>query len=195
MNQDRFMEAAGFDLALMRELNSRTKLTAPPSQHLQAWRNYERQKFAVPGRHPAPDNMGYNLWTDTARTLRWAHGVLTDPAYMKRTGFAPKTIARRALARVSEAIGYRYLRGLEVIACKLEGAELQKFTQERKAFCHTFEQAADAAHVINDKGQNFGVALTVVRLFANELLALCPWLEQVGQASGAAELRKGATLQ
>ena len=44
------------------------------------------------------------------------------------------------------------------------------------------EHSADAAHQINDKGQNPTAALELVMMFANELLALCPWLTLVGQS-------------
>lgn len=189
MNFDEVSEAE-FDRLLTRELVSRTKLTCPPSVQLQACRDYERQKFGLIGRNAQRRNMGYNLWTDSTRTLRDCHRMLTDNDYRKSTGFTTRTVSRRAISGIAQAIGYRYMRGLEVIEYKLNTDDLEHFQCERTDFRQAFEQAADEAHAINDKGQNPTAALSVVQMFHDELIALCPWLEQVGETSGATALRR-----
>jgi hypothetical protein len=74
------------------------------------------------------------------------------------------------------------LRGLQTVEAELErGAPLAKFRHERMEFRHVLELSADAAHAINDKGQNPAAALEVVMMFASELLALCPWLTVIDQ--------------
>jgi hypothetical protein len=62
-------------------------------------------------------------------------------------------------------------------------------------FRHAFELSADAAHAINDKGQNPGAALEVVLMFQSELLALCPWLELVGNTLEAGLLREACAIR
>lgn len=178
-------EKFAHDTALQRELKQRTKLNQPPSQHIQAWREYERAFFFDRGLHPSPALMGYNLWTDSAGLLRWAHQVLTDDVFSESTGFHKPTIPRRALAVLCKAFGYRYLRGLEVFEGRLNGGQHARFLRERMTFRREFEQRADVAHSINDKGQNPDAALQVVQMFAQELLALSLWLEQIGESADA----------
>jgi len=188
------LEELAFDRVLVHEREKRTKLTDPPSAHLQAWRDYERQKYGVLGRNPPARNMGYNLWTDAVTSLQWAHRALTQPSFIKRAGFTRRTAPRRALCELAQSVGYRYLRGLEVIEHKLKGDELQRFHKERQHFRHAFETLADAAHAVNAKGEAPQAALEVVKLYAGELQALCPWLESVGQVGGAKELFNSAQL-
>lgn len=185
------------DAKLLRILNSQTKLKAPPSQHIQAWRDHERATIFAEGHQPAATKMGYHLWLDSARTLRDAHLLLTggEARARRETGRTPKAFPRMAMHLVAYTIGFRYLRGLEVIEGELaQGKHLAKFRHERMEFRHTFELSADAAHAINDKGQNPGAALEVVVLFHRELLALCPWLELVGNTLEARLLRDACDL-
>lgn len=188
MQYDTISEAE-FDRLLSRELNSRTHLKSPPSAHLQAHRDYERQKFGYLGRNPQPRNMGYNLSTECTGLLRWAHRVLTDDSFRKMTGFTRKTIPRRAVCRIAEAIGYRYMRGLESIEHKLRGEYLATFQAERIQYRHKFEKTADYAHACNDNGQRPDLAIGVVLAFHDELLSICPWFDLIGQATEGARLR------
>ena len=110
--QDLFEERQ-YDNTLRKDLEKRTKLNQPPSQHVQAWRDYERDWFFARGRNPSGERMGYNLWTDAASGFRAVHALLTDDEYRKSTGRQKKTTPRWALAVVAKAIGYRYQRGLE----------------------------------------------------------------------------------
>ena len=145
-----------------------------------------------------PSKMGYHLWSDSARTLRDAHLLLTgDVALLKfETGRGPKAFPRMAMQWVAQAIGFRYLRGLEVVAGTLaQNEHLTKFKLERLEFRNEFELSADAAHVINDKGQNPGAALEVMLMFKHELLSLCPWLELVGNTLEAGLLREACNLE
>lgn len=191
--QDLFEERQ-YDNTLRKDLAKRTKLNQPPSQHVQAWRDFERDWFSVRDRHPSGDRMGYNLWTDAASGLRAAHALLTDDAFRESTGRKKKTAPRWALAAVAKAIGYRYQRGLEVIEAELGPVKLAKFRRERMAFRHDFERRADHAHSINETGQNPAAALEVVCLFRAELLALCPWLEKTGNPQGAEMLREACDV-
>ena len=75
-----------------------------------------------------------------------------------------------------------------------QNAYLTKFKLERLEFQQEFELSADAAHAINDKGQNPGAALDVVLMFQRELLSLCPWLELVGNTVDAGLLREASDL-
>ncbi len=193
MQSERFLEAE-FDKALMRELHNRIKLTAPPSQHIQAWWDYDYQKFEVLGRHPPAHIRAYNLYTDASGLMHWAYKVLTDVDYRRGTGRTTKTISRHALAALAKAFGYRYMRGLGAIDCKLKGEELEQFRQSRLVFRNLFEQKADAAHLANDKGQNPGMVIEVIRLFERELLELFPYLGRAGAAFDGHLLRKNATL-
>lgn len=188
------LEERQYDTALLKALKKRTKLDQPPSQHVAAWREYERDWFFARFRNPSPERMGYNLWTDAVRGLRYAHALLTDDDFRKNTGRQKKTAPRWALARLAEVIGYRYRRGLEVIQAELTMAQLLKFKRERMAFLHDFEQCADTAHRINETGQNPTAALEVVHRFRTELLALCPWLEKTGNPQGAELLREACGL-
>ena len=183
-------DEAEFDRVLKRELDQRTPQTAPPSAHVQAHRDYERQKFHWLGRNPQPRNMAYNLYEDCTRTLRWAYRTLVDSDYRKMTGFTQRTIPRRAVCRIAEAIGYRLMRGTESIEHKLKGDDLTAFRSERMKYCHHFEQTADNAHACNEKGQHPDLALDVVLGFRDELLALCPWFERIGMPADAERLRK-----
>ncbi len=170
----------------------------PPSQHLRAWRAHERATIFAEGHQQSPKKMGYHLWSDSARTLHAAHKLLTgDVARSKfETGHGPKDFPRIAMHWVAKAIGFRYLRGLEVVAGALaQNAHLTKFKLERLEFRNEFELSADAAHAINDKGQNPGAALEVVLMFQRELLSLCPWLELVGNTFEADHLREACNLE
>jgi hypothetical protein len=183
-----------FDQVLLRELNKRTKLATPPSQQIQAWRDYERQKFGFLGRNAPPHNMGYNLGTDAADLVHSAHAILTDPLQKRRLGITAKTVPRRAVAILAQSIGYRYMRGLEAITHKLKGERATEFHAERQRFRHEFETAADAAHAENDKGQSPNAVLALVHLYIRELVALCSWLEDVGKTDEADRLREACIL-
>jgi hypothetical protein len=189
------LDQRDYDAALLRKLRRETQLKNPPSQHVQAWRDYERTYFYARGYQPPPCRMGYHLWTDATALMQCAYSMVTDDLFAKRTGRTKATRYRWALATVAEAIGYRYLRGLEVIEGELaRGRHLAKFRHERMEFRHAFELSVDAAHTINDKGQSPGAALEVVLLFQSELLALCPWLELVGNTLEAGLLREACQL-
>lgn len=192
-DQDLFEEHQ-YEMTLRKDLEKRTKLDQPPSQHVLAWRDFERAWFFARGRNPSNDRMGYNLWTDAARKWRSAYALLTDDVFRKNAGRQKRTTPRRALAVLAEAIGYRYQRGLEVIEAELSPVKLAKFRSERMAFRHDFEQCADTAHRINKTGQNPAAALEVVHRFRTELLALCPWLEKTGNPQGAELLREACDL-
>lgn len=183
-------DEAEFDRVLTRELNRRTPLKAPPSAHLQANRDYERQKFHWLGRNPQPRNMGYNLWDDSAVALRTAYRLLVDDDHRKFSHVSRTSSPRRAVCRIAAAIGERYLRGLEAIEHKLKGNDLTAFQSERMHYRYHFEQTADHAHACNDKGQHPDLALDVVLEFRDELLALCPWFERIGLPADAERLRK-----
>jgi hypothetical protein len=179
-------------------LKQATKLKNPPSQHLHAWRAYERTTIFAEGHQPPPRKMGYHLWSDSARTLHDAYSLLTGNVAQSKfeTGRGPKAFPRMAMHWVAYAIGFRYLRGLEVVAGVLaQNAHLTKFKLERLEFQQEFELSADASHAINDKGQNPGAALEVVLMFQRELLALCPWLELVGNTFEADQLREACNLE
>jgi hypothetical protein len=183
---------------LLRILLQQTKLKHPPSQHLRAWRAHERATIFAEGHQHSPKKMGYHLWTDSTRTMREAHLLLTgDVARAKlETGRGPKAFPRLAMQWVAQAIGFRYLRGLEVVAGVLaQNEHLTKFKLERLEFRNEFELSADAAHAINDKGQNPDAALEVVLMFHRELLALCYWLEIVGNPLEAGLLREACAIQ
>jgi hypothetical protein len=80
----------------------------------------------------------------------------------------------------------------EMIADQLSrGKHLAQFRLGRKEFRQFLEHSADDAHQLNDKGQNSQTVREVIELFANELLALCPWLEVVGYQATAKQLREG----
>lgn len=185
---------AEFDRILAQELASRTKLSDLPSIQVQAWRDYERQKFWAPGRHPPPASMGYNLWDVAVRGVPFSYRVLTDSYFARFEGYNSSTAPRGVLANMASYIGFRYLRGLECIECRLKGADLQQFRKERQQFRRAWEAQADDAHGINNKGQNSAAVLQCVLLYSNELLDLCPWLERTGHTQGAAILKASATL-
>lgn len=183
---------------LRRVLSSKTKLKDPPSQHIQAWRDHERATIFAEGHQPPPSKMGYHLWSDSARTLRDTHALLTGDVSQSKmeTGRGPKAFPRMAMQWVAQAIGFRYLRGLEAIKGELAmNKHLAEFNGGRVEFLHEFELSADAAHAINDKGQNPGAALEVVLMFQRELLALCDWLETVGNPLEARLLREACKLE
>lgn len=193
--QDR-REQVDYDTALLNQLRKATQLKNPPSQHVQAHRDYERAYFFARGYQPATSRMGYHLRTDAANLMQWAHSMITDDLFAKRTGRTKTTRYRWALAVLAKAFGYRYLRGLEVIEGELSvGKHLAKFKHERMEFRLAFELSADAAHALNDKGQNPIAALEVVLMFQRELLALCVWLETVGNSLEADLLREACTLK
>ena len=188
------MEQARWDAELSARLAKLTTIKTPPSIQMQAQREYEYAKFGALNRRGAPWNTGYNLYDDAVRITEWSHGVLTDPGFLRSTGFTKRTAPRRALAQIARAYGYRYIRGLEAIEFGLSDAlDLARFRSERMEFRHRLESSADAAHAINDKGQNPGAALEVVEMFARELLALCPWLELAGRGADARELGNRAS--
>lgn len=185
------------DAKLRNILQLATKIKNPPSQHLRAWRDHERATIFAEGHQPPPRRMGYHLWMDSARTLLDAYLLLTGDVARARleTGRGSKAHPRMAMQWTAQAIGFRYLRGLEVVAGALaQNDHLTKFKLERLEFRNEFELSADAAHAINDKGQNPGAALEVVLMFQRELLALCPWLELVGNTLDAGLLREACDL-
>ena len=170
------------------ELRANTKPEMPTSQHIAAWRSYERSSLGFLGRNPHPSNMFYNILNETTKELHWSHNVLTNSDFLKSMGFTKKTAPHLALARLAEAFGYRYMRGLEAIEYGLEGSALVLFRQERLAFREDFSTRADAAHAVNIKGENPQDVLAVVELFVDELKELVPWLEQVGKSTEAGYL-------
>lgn len=181
---------------LLRVLDRETKLKNPPSQHVQAHRDYERAYFFARGYQPPPSRMGYHLWSDAANLMRWAHAMVTNDSFAKSTGRTKTTRYRVAVATIAEAIGYRYLRGLEVIDGALARNDyLVKFRHERMEFKHEFELSADTAHTMTKNGPTPGAALEVVLMFQRELLSLCPWLELVGNTLNAGLLRDACNLE
>lgn len=181
-----------YQAALDRELRANTKPDMPPSTHIAAWRNYERCMIEYMGYNPRPEFRSYNLQTDTVRPLQWAHDVLTRPSIRKLDRVSKKAAPRQALAAMARAFGFRYMRGLEAIEHGLDGADLEQFKQERQAFSDEFQMSADAAHAVNSKGENPAFVLELVQMFAAELKALAPWLEQAGKPQEAAMLLEAA---
>lgn len=189
-------ERRNFETALVRALRKSTHLhNHLPSEHIEAWRTYQRQWMYAGGGPKKPQHQGYHLWSDSSRLLRTANGLLTSEARRKEARVTLKTVPRRALALVAEAIGYRYMQGLELFEAELTGLDLAKFRNERRAFLAEFNRCADTAHGRNGKGEDPGAVLAVLCMFREELLALCPWLELAGQAIGADALRESATLE
>jgi hypothetical protein len=189
------LERSEYEAALLRKLLKETQLKHPPSQHVRAHREYERAWFHARGYQPPANRMDYHLWSDAARGLREAHKLLTDDDYRRGTGHTKKTTPRRALAILASAAGYRYMRGLEAIAGELaNNKHLTKFKLDRLEFEQAFNESADAAHAINASGLNPGAALEVTFMFRSELLALCPWLELVGNAQAEDMLREAVQL-
>lgn len=185
------LEQRDFEAALLRKLLKETQLKHPPSQHVRAHREYERAWFHARGYQPPASKMGYHLWSDAARCLREAHKLLTDDDYRKSTRRTKKTTPRHALAALANAVGYRYMRGMEAISDELaHNKQLTQFKLERLAFQYEFNISADAAHAINDDGQNPEAVLEVVWMLQHELLALCPWLELAGNKQAADSLRE-----
>lgn len=181
-----------FHARMLRELHAHTKQDLPPSTQIKAWRNYERCTIEYMGYNSRPEFRSYNLQTDTVRPLQWAHDVLTRPSIRKLDRVSKKAAPRRALAAMAGAYGYRYLRGLEAIEHGLDGADLERFKQERQAFSDEFQMSADAAHAVNSKGENPAFVLELVQMFVAELKALAPWLEQAGKPQEAAMLLESA---
>ena len=177
-----------FDQMLTAELNHWTKPAVLPSRQIQAWRAYERAKFFALGRHPRPSRMGYNLWDECPKYIRWARQLL-DEHELKWNGIPHRKAPRLALARIAEALGYRYLRGLQTIECQLTGTELADFKTERALFMDRFVVDADMVHAENDRGQAPRRAEIVVAMFERELFTLCVWLIKVGREDGAAQMR------
>lgn len=180
-----------YDAELLRILKRDTALNVPPSLQVTAWRNYELQFFTARHRHLAPEAMEYNHTHDAVAIMQRAAALFTDPKQPHGVGFQKKTIPRRALGAIAKAMGYRYERGLVAIKYALAPPQRLQFRQERETFLAKFDRLADAAHAINDKGQNPESAKEVIELFADELRALCPWYELIGQEAVAAGLLKG----
>lgn len=183
----RFEEIA-FDETLRKELRRWAKPTVLPSRQIQAWRDYERAKYFALGRNPIPARMGYNLWNECPKYIRWARQLL-DTDELKWNGVSHRKAPRIALARLSQAIGYRYLRGLGTIESQLAGAELAVFRAERAVFMERIVVDADVVHAENDRGEAPLRVAIVVSMFERELLSLCDWLIKVGREDGA-ELMK-----
>lgn len=162
-------------------------LTAPPSAHISAWREYERAARHELGLNPAADRMAYNLYTDCTNLIRTARAQLNaaNSGQMQMMGGLRKTAARKAIAALAKAVGYRYMRGLEVIEHGLKPPQLAKFQRDRSAFLEEFRLTADAAHVLNKDGKNPAAVEQVVRLLCIELGALVPWLEKVNDVASA----------
>jgi hypothetical protein len=78
---------------------------------------------------------------------------LLDDGELKWNGISRRKAPRIALAQISEAVGYRYMRGLEAIESQLEGAELAVFRAERAVFVERVVVDADIVHAENVKGQ------------------------------------------
>ena len=184
----RFEEIA-FDQTLSTELRRLAKPSVPPSRQIQAWRDYERTKFFALGRNPVPARMGYNLWDECPKYIHWARQLL-DENELKWNGISHRKAPRLALARVAEALGYRYLRGLEAIESQLAGADLAVFRAQRAIFMKRMKADADMVHAENDKGQAPGRVGVVVDLFERELLSLCVWLVKIGLKYYAARMRE-----
>jgi hypothetical protein len=180
------------ETALLHKREKKTTLNNVPSQQVRGWEDYVRDYYFNIGSRPIASHMGYHLWSDAARLMQQAYSLVTVDLFAKRMGRTKVTRYRLALAYVAEAIGYRYLRGLWVITGDLSANKyLDKFNLERLAFRQEFDRHADAAHFTNDPR----AVLEIVLLFQHELLALCPWLEQVGNMQGAGLLHKACELE
>lgn len=189
------LERYQFESKLERELRKATHLHKHlPSEHVEAWRAYQRQWMWASGGPKKPQHQGYHLWSDSAGVLRDANTILTNELHRKMAKLSKETVPRRALATVAYAVGYRYLQGLELFEGKLVGLDLAKFRSERRAFLAEFNRCADTAHGLNGKGEDPGAVLEVLGMFRSELLALCPWLELAGQTIGADALKQAASM-
>lgn len=120
------IERSKYEDKLQKILTSKTRLKDPPSQHIQAWHDHERATIFAEGHQPPPSKMGYHLWSDSACTLRDAHQLLTGEEALARleTGRSPKYHPRMAMQWVAQAIGFRYLRGLDT-----KDSEIQHITK------------------------------------------------------------------
>ena len=180
-----------YEQELRCELRRNTKPQCPPSVQIQAQLAFERAFYADRGRHPEDRLMGYNIVNEASTLTQIAVGWLTNDVKRYLSGYTKAETPRHALAYVAWAIGYRYVRGLAAVECRLEPSQLVEFRFERNAFMQQFYLAADAAHAINGKGQHPEAALEAINLFVQELQALCPWFEITGhQSEGAALYRK-----
>lgn len=137
-------EELEFDRMLTAKLRQGIKSTIPPSRQIQAWRDFERSKFFALGRNPGPTRMGYNLWNACPKHVYWARQLLNENE-LRCSGISHRKAPRMALARLAEALGYRYQRGLEAIESQLSGVDLAVFRAERGVFMERIK--ADAGGV------------------------------------------------
>lgn len=165
----------------------------PPSQQMQVHQDYEYARFGVLGLRAPASGRGYYLIEHCTSPIASALERLAETPKPSRGRRKParNDAAWLALSDIAKAYGYRYIPALEMIEDQLtRGKHLVQFRLERKEFRQFLEHSADAAHQINDKGQNPQAVREVIELFASELLALCPWLEAVGYQAAAQRLRE-----
>lgn len=180
--------------AINARLRSKLNYKTPPSEQIQAWIEYRLEMHIEPGLEGRKGaDATYHLEYDVPRLLRQAVQQLTCkgpnslmPSQKKRP--------RAALGELSKAYGFRYLRGVHGIRVALIEASATKekiahFLAERDAFAAKFIQMADAAWLVNKKGENPNAAWAVLEMFVKEVETLCYWLSFAGQSSSGFMLR------
>lgn len=186
------IETADFDQQMQARLDAIVgDVKTPPSEQIEAWRAYERATINALGHNPAPNAMAYNLYAECVKHLRTVNGLMdtiTDKHLRRLYGRPPRQVPRHAIGVLAYAVGFRYLRGLDSITCRLSTHMRDEFTRERDAFLGSFKAAADAAHLLNDAGQCPQAVENVIQMFRLELQKLAAWLECIGDRSAAAWL-------
>lgn len=96
------------------------------------------------------------------------------------TGLPKHRRARKTLGFLSNMYGERYyvgLRGLHhaLLDAGASKTTLREFMATRQAFDEEFTKMMYAAHVVNERGENLPAVRQCIRMFIDELMALCEW--------------------
>jgi hypothetical protein len=190
---DYFSTSAGrtkYDALRASYLRSINDQNAEPLQSIAASFDY-RQAYFIDGGHEGltGGDSTYHLQT-ICQTMPQVVGQLRPNCHDFK-GLPKSLRPRKTLKFVSDLHGYRYyvgVRGLRdaLIAAGATGDTLLRFDAQRQVFDDKFTQLLNAAHIVNEKGENPKVVEQCVGMLIGEMQTLCDWQDGTDWASKCA---------
>ncbi len=171
------------------------KLSTPPSEVIAGYCDARHAGFVEPGTEGLwGADATYHLPRDVTRALHLAAEFLTGTEIDSQFA-APSSHPRRACGVMACIVGYRYIRGVAGVADALTQSgikpqRVQTFADGRAEFLAALLRKLDAAHEVNDRGDNPNAVLAALQMLIEEMRRVCEWLEMAGQEGNADSIRR-----
>jgi len=167
---------------------------ATPSQMSAASARFRQERFINAGKEgPTGGASCYHLGKLCSKVASAAYELLIgNPGFL---GYPVNRRPRNLVQYLGQVHGYRYLVGVRGLTDALKEAGVSpaqrgRFMLERDKFNQEFLPLADAAFMVNARGENPNAAIQCAQMLIDELTRLCDWLELTAESNHTPMMRK-----